>query len=380
MSGRGMLAALDGRYWVRHAWLTCSGTWAAPGTGYPSWAVGRANSDLVEEIPVQAPWSFGPISAPDPNAPSYAESIQIGFQWAANWIRSNPYRTFGLGGYSQGGECASMIRMALSPGGELEPFASNYIGGFTLGNPRRLAGHTGGGAPDPGGAGISTTLMTAADVDANWWDEANGPANGAAGVDLYTATPQNNAGAIIRTFYSMGVNIGLSHPDVMLMSIVKGALELFMEVAGINPTAATKSSPSTGLLGALGGLVPVSGTGGGILGAFSSLILGALPSISGPLAVLGPLAALAQPLLGNAALPNLFGSAGGAGGLTGILGNIAVVDAIEAAMLGLQFLFEGTSPHVTYDTTDAVPGVDHITHLVGHINQCCSAVTARDAA
>lgn len=378
-----MVAALDGRYWVRHAWLTCSGTWAAPGTGYPSWIVQGANQDLVEEVPVQAPWSFGPVNAPNPNAPSYMDSVLIGYQWAANWIRSNPRRTFGVGGYSQGGECASMIRQALSPGGELSPYLPNYIGGFTLGNPRRLVGHTGGGAPDPGGSGISTVNMLPTDVDDKWWDEANGPANGAQSIDMYTATPNNLAGAIIRTFYSMAVTIGLGHPDVMMMSIVKGVIELFVEVAGINPTQVNTAQTQTGsssILGALGGLTPASGTGGGILGLFTGLLGSALPSITGPFSALGPLAALALPLLGNTALPSLFQTAGGTGGITGILGNIPLADAVDAGIIALQFLFEGTSPHITYESTDATPGVNHIWHATQHVNACCAAVVATAAA
>jgi hypothetical protein len=378
-----MVSALDGRYWVRHAWLTCSGTWAAPGTGYPSWIVQGANPALVEEVPVQAPWSFGPVNAPDPNAPSYADSVQIGYNWAKDWFFANPARTFGLGGYSQGAECAAKLRQALSPGGELETFAPNYIGGFTLGNPRRLAGHTGGGAPDPGGAGISTTLMAPADVDANWWDEANGPANGAPGPDMYTATPLNLAGAIIRTFYSMATNIGLGHPDVMLMAIAKGVLELFMEVAGINPTTATASTPSTGILGVLSNLIAPAGTGGSILGVFSGLTAAALPAVSGPLAVLGPLGALAAPLLANTTLPNLYTQVNQSGGITGILevfGSLPVADVVEAAIIALQFLFEGTGPHITYESTDATPGVNHIAHAIGHVNVCCAAVTPRAAA
>lgn len=377
-----MTAALDGRYWVRHGWLTCSGTWAAPGVGYPSWIVQGANPALVEEIPVQAPWSFGPVNAPSMSSASYNESVLIGYQWAANWIRSNPHRTFGIGGYSQGGECASMIRQALSPGGELNPWLPNYIGGFTLGNPRRLVGHTGGGAPDPGGSGISTVNMLPTDVDDNWWDEANGPANGAQSIDMYTATPNNLAGSIIRTFYSMAVDIGLGHPDVMLMAIVKGVIELFTEIAGVSPTQITHAQNQvggTGVLGALGGLTPVSGAGGGILGIFTGLLSGMLPSITGPLAVLGPLGALAAPLLGNTALPNLFQTAGGAGGITGILGNLPLADAISAAIIALTFLFEGTSPHITYESTDATPGVNHIWHATQHVNACSAAVLATAA-
>jgi hypothetical protein len=45
-----------------------------------------------------------------------------------------------------------------------------------------------------------------------------------------------------------------------------------------------------------------------------------------------------------------------------------------------QFVAGGTGPHVTYDTTDAVPGVNHIAHAVGHVNAVCVSAAARAAA
>ena len=97
--------------------LTCSGTWAAPGVGYPS-DVARACADVGDEIPVQAPWSFGPIPPGDFRAPSYAESVEIGVDWAVEWIMAHEDRPVVLGGYSQGGESASRIRMEFEPGGK----------------------------------------------------------------------------------------------------------------------------------------------------------------------------------------------------------------------------------------------------------------------
>ena len=145
-----LLADIRGVRRVRHAWLTCSGTWAPPGTGYSSWVVQNADPELVYEVPVQAPWSFGPVNSPDPNAPSYRQSVAIGKQWALDWINAHPHQTFGLGGYSQGGQCASEIYLELLPGGQLASRFDDFIGGFSFGDPMRPAGVTGGGAPDPG--------------------------------------------------------------------------------------------------------------------------------------------------------------------------------------------------------------------------------------
>lgn len=363
-----ILDALDGVTRRRVAWLTCSGTWAAPGEGYSSWVVQGADDGLVFEVPVQAPWTFGPVNAPDPMAPSYAASVAQGKAWAIDWLLSWD-GLWGVGGYSQGGECASQIYEETYDGGRLAHMRDRFVGGFSFGDPMRPAGVTGGGAPDPGGAGISTKLV--AHPDPRWWYEANGPANGAQSIDMYTATPLNGAGRIIRTFYTMCINLSLSHPDVMLMAIAKGVLELFLELANVSPqqaqnAAPTPSGPVAGILGALGGLAPVT-AGGGILGLLAPVSAAALPAVAGPLAPLGPLAALAAPLLANTAVPSL-----GAAKLLSLVPWAGLTDAIQAAVIALQFLFEGTGPHVTYDTTDAVAGVNHIEHAIGHVNNVSS--------
>ncbi|WP_395308323.1 hypothetical protein V4U86_23750 [Mycobacterium sp. AMU20-3851] len=322
-----LLADIGGVRRVRHAWLTFSGTWAPPGTGYSSWVVQNADPDLVFEVPAQAPWSFGPVSSPDPNAPSYRQSVAIGKQWAIDWIDAHPHQTFGLGGYSQGAQCAGEVYLELLPGGVLEHRFPDFVGGFSFGDPMRPEAVTGGGTPDPGGAGISPARITV--PDPRWHYAANGPANGAPGIDLYTATPLNGAGKIIRTFYSMGVDIGLAPtPLPMVQSIARGVVQLLVD-----------------LLGPLGGL--------------------------GGLAALGPSAGLAGQLLNNPAVAVL--PPGAAHGAT-------VVDIIEAAVLALQFIATRTGPHVSYDTTDAVPGVNHIAHTVRHVNALCAGVGARVAA
>jgi hypothetical protein len=209
----------------------------------------------------------------------------------------------------------------------LENRFDDFIGGFSFGDPMRPAGVTGGGAPDPGGAGISPIRVD--HPDPRWWYEANGPANGANGIDLYTATPLNGAGRIIRTFYDMGVDIGLSPtPLPMIQAIAKGVIQLLMD-----------------LLGPLGGL--------------------------GGLAALGAFAAQAGQLMSTPGIASLPADH---------VQGVTVVDAIEAAVVALQFVAANTAPHVTYDTTDAVPGVNHIAHAVGHVNAMCATASARAAA
>jgi hypothetical protein len=217
---------------VRHAVLTFAGTWAAPGTGYPSDVVRAANPDLVFEMPVQAPWTFGPIPPGAPNAPSYAQSVQIAVANATAWINANPNQTFALGGYSQGAEAASRVLAAIMTG-PLQWARPNLIGGYTFGNPWRLTGHTFPGGTDPGGRGIAATNLTAAQIpkDANgvdtWWDFAN-PG------DLYTTTPNDTAGADITAVYMAAVQLGIEiNAIVALIAGLTGQGSLSQQVLAL---------------------------------------------------------------------------------------------------------------------------------------------------
>ena len=201
-------ASIAGVRLVRHAVLTFAGTWAAPGTGYPSDVVAGVDPDLVFEVPIQAPWTFGPIPPGAPLSPSYAESIRIAVTNATTWITAHPQQTFALGGYSQGAEAASRVLAEIMTG-TLQWARPNLIGGYTFGNPWRLRGHTFPGGTDPGGRGIADTNLTAAQIpkDANgidtWWDFAN-PG------DLYTTTPNDVAGADITAVYKAAVQLAIS--------------------------------------------------------------------------------------------------------------------------------------------------------------------------
>lgn len=209
MSTFGDVAAhISGTYLVRHAVLTFAGTWAAPGTGYPSDVIAAADPDLVYEVPIQAPWTFGPIPPGAPLSPSYAESVQIAVTNATGWITANPHQTFALGAYSQGAEAASRVLAEIMTG-SLQSARPNLIGGYTFGNPWRLSGHTFPGGADPGGRGIANVNLTAAQIPKDsggmdtWWDFAN-PG------DLYTTTPDNQAGADITAVYKAAVQLGIS--------------------------------------------------------------------------------------------------------------------------------------------------------------------------
>jgi hypothetical protein len=216
----------------RHAVLTFAGSWAAAGTGYPSDVVNAADPDLVFEVPIDAPWSFGPIPPDAPPSPSYAESVEIAVANAAEWIDANPQQTFVLGGYSQGAEAASRVLAEIMTG-SLQSMRSNLIGGYTFGNPWRLTGHTFPGGSDPGGRGIAGTNLTAEQIPKDtdgvdtWWDFAN-PG------DLYTTTPNDTAGADITAVYKAAIQVGIDiNAMVALIAGLTGQGSLAQQVLGL---------------------------------------------------------------------------------------------------------------------------------------------------
>jgi hypothetical protein len=193
--------------------LTCSGTWAAPGVGFCSDAVQEAirRGAQAIEVPVQAPWSFGPVGG-GPDSPSYRESVQIGVDWACDYWLAHSGVPKMVAGYSQGAECASRIYLELAPGGRLAHLAGDFVGGFAFGNPcRELArSFPGGTDPDEGSAGISTTRLR--DTPGSWYEYCEPK-------DMYGATPLldrngdlDGAGEIMREVYEACIAIGIGDP------------------------------------------------------------------------------------------------------------------------------------------------------------------------
>jgi hypothetical protein len=200
----------NGVSYVPHAVLTFAGTWAAPGTGYPSNVVDGltqfVNPNLVVEVPVIAPWSFGILGPGGATADSYDQSIEVAIEFAGNWMADNPTQTFALGGYSQGAEASSRVAIELAPGGSLAEYAENFIGGYTFGNPCRMLGSIAPGVTNPGNyRGISSVNMTALpEVGGQvvWADYVHSPANGDAGLDMYAAVSNDAAGELMTQWYT----------------------------------------------------------------------------------------------------------------------------------------------------------------------------------
>lgn len=248
-----------------HALLTFSGTWAAPGTGYPSWVAQRC-SGVVEEIPVQSPWSFGPVGG-DVQSPSYKESVAIAVEWAVAWLLAHPNRTFLLGGYSQGAEAASRVYMELLPGGRLVHLRKNFVGGFGIGNPCRQKGHTYYGGSDPGGQGIATVRLKDMPV---CWLECAKPG------DLYTTCPDDKSGEIETSVYEIATSIGLGDPLGLVQAFIKNALAIVDDLGGLPGIVGGLGAgliPAV-LLGVLAGVLNKPTTDAGLAAAIKAAITG----------------------------------------------------------------------------------------------------------
>jgi hypothetical protein len=203
--------------------LTFSGTWAPPGVGYPS-DVAQACLDVADEIPVQAPWSFGPIPPGEFRSPSYQESVTIGRDWAVDWVLGNPDRPFMLGGYSQGGECASLVYAETLPGGRLESLRPNYVGGFTFGNPSRHLEHTFYGGPPTDGEGIAQYRQPP--MGDEWCDLVDT-------LDMYGGVPATLTGEIMRDVYTLCTEMEMhSGAAAFAQTLVANCIEVLGNLDG----------------------------------------------------------------------------------------------------------------------------------------------------
>jgi hypothetical protein len=177
----------------------------------------------VEEIPVQAPWSFGPIPPGELRAPSYAESVSIGVDWACDWINAHPHRTFLLGGYSQGGEAASRVYAELGRGGRLEHAAPYFVAGYVFGNPSRHIEHTFYGGPPRDGEGIASYRLPR--MDDNWCSLVE-PG------DIYGGVPTSLAGEIMRDVYTLCTDLQIHDRDQFAVDLVANMIELIGNLDG----------------------------------------------------------------------------------------------------------------------------------------------------
>lgn len=208
--------------------LTFRGTGGIVGLDYTS-RIAQANADVVEEIPILYPASMGGIpvgAANNPGAPSGNDCVDIAVDMAVDWIRANPRRTFLLSGYSLGAIAASRVRAMLLPGGELEEFADNYVGGVCLGNPARRFGHTFYLGAIPGGYGIYNWHLPEAACTWDWCELADSG-------DMYANCPGGDVGDVIRKVQQMVMDTEVSDPIGTVRKMIPLILQLLDE-AGVD--------------------------------------------------------------------------------------------------------------------------------------------------
>jgi hypothetical protein len=258
---------------------------------------------LVEEINTPYVPTMGgiPVGATEGGigAKSMWKSIIDGFEaFKVDFLRryrENVNLKICIMGYSAGAICAQMCRDWI-----LTNYPQCYVASVTFGDPTRPVGGGFFGQPAPWGDGIADfTYGDPHDYRHAWLTHEK---------DMYAQIPGGVVGDIMDDVYAEVARFAFT--DIF---------QFTARMVTVVPTVAAKAGISIpGALGALAGGIP------GLIGFAFPLLLG---SIGG----LIPLGTPADQLTGTAA-------------------------AAKAAMLGLEFLFAGTGPHVRYDFDPAWPG------------------------
>ena len=256
---------------------------------------------------------MGPITGGGQfKAASYQESIQIGVDWAVDWLLAHPTRTFMLAGYSQGGECASRIHQETLPGGRLESVAHNFVAGYTFGNPSRQAGHTFYQGPPRPDEGIAEYRQ--ADVGDWWADECDDG-------DMYSGVPLTLTGEIMRDVYTM----------ITEMQMHEGFREFARDFA-------------YNCIELLGNLDGEAGEAANAQAAkFGADFSGAR----------------------RIDLSGFFERFGGEDRFLSVKG---IAAAVQAAVIGITFFAQGTAPHIEYHIREVFPGQTYVAHAIQHVH------------
>jgi hypothetical protein len=257
---------------------------------------------------------LGGASGEGAMSPSYQESVAIAVDNACNWLLANPFRTFLLGGYSQGGEAASRVYAETLPGGRLESLRHNYVGGFTLGNPSRQEDHTFYQGPPRNGEGIAEFRLAAMGDD--WADEIDQG-------DMYGAVPSNLTGEIMRDVYTMVTEMQLHDGFVeFARDFAYNCVELLGNLDGdaYNEAQAEAERQHVSFEGARR-----------LDGERMNALVSKVQAREGFLSVKG------------------------------------VSAAIAAAIRAITFFAQGTAPHINYHAWEVFPGQTYLQHAMQHV-------------
>jgi hypothetical protein len=273
---------------------------------------------VCEEIPVQAPWSFGPIPPGQITAPSYQESVQIAVDWSVEWTLTNSGRRIMVGGYSQGGEAASRYRMEFEPGGRLEHLRGDFLAGYVFGNPSRHLEHTFYGGPLTDGEGIAQFRLP--EMGWEWCELVDTN-------DMYGGVPARLTGEIMRDVYTLCTEMQLHDMGQFLVDFVGNCLEVVQNLDGDAYDDMLRGVERHGL------------------------DLSAATVLSGE---------RLQPLTDR------------------LLSVKGIAAAIEAAILGIQFMCwqPPTAPHIEYHIREVLPGQTYVQLGIQHVRDWAARVTA----
>lgn len=257
--------------------------------------------DLVEEV--NPPWSATMGGIPVGIAggigdPSMWDGVQATVAWTqTDFIarhKANPKVRVVIGGYSAGAIAAAIFRAWL-----LENFPDNYVCSFSFGDPTRPFGGGFFGRLAPWGRGISTLSFGDPRDHRHCWLTHDG--------DMYAQIPGGVAGDIMDDVYEEVTRFAFR--DIVQVAMrMMAAIPEIAQKAGISLPAAF-ASLAGGPAGLAGFALPL------LLGSIRGFIPGGDP----------------DKLTGTAA-------------------------AAKAATIGLQFLFQGTGPHIRYHIDEAWPG------------------------
>lgn len=186
------------------------------GPGYPA-DLGRAVSDV---------WTWQPVGNYPAAAFPMGNSVRAGRAELKTQIRNNPGK-IALAGYSQGAMVTSFVwkHDIVNPKGELHDRLGDVVASVTWGNPCREAGVAHGnrtsGVPVPDGRGIADDLLK--DTPEWWYDYAHG-GNSRFGRDIYTDTPDDDAGENMTAIYKIVQNVSGFIGQASLLEQIKEML------------------------------------------------------------------------------------------------------------------------------------------------------------
>ncbi len=274
MDDWGSVAAnIAGVQYVKHAVITFNGTWGKGLFQYPSQVVAgliSRNADLVYEVSCPYPATFGFVGGAA-DSPSYQQSVEWAITWMQNWLAANPTQTFAMAGYSQGAEAQTQIYLKLIKGTQYE---ANFIGGITFGNPCRGLNFAAPWIKNPGGHGISETIMTELPTTKGvtiWADNVHSKANGDAGDDMYPLVADPGA-KVMTAFYKIATDLQLNDGVQFAQDMVRDIEGAFQDVVEDLPSGLDAGRQGINFLTAPGGPTAPHISYAGEIAGYSDLV------------------------------------------------------------------------------------------------------------